>query len=181
MNSHHISDITLAGGDFAVTYTAEPDVFAFRRTMGLFATGVTVLMTKTPQGEAVCMTANAVASLSLEPMLLLVCVEKKANMAQHILEASGFSISILSEDQKTLSDYFAGRCDDEPVPHFVLKDWFGGPLLEGCVAGLGCTKTQIVSGGDHWIVIGQVDALYRPDDPPNPLLFYASQYRRLET
>lgn len=148
--------------------------------MGLFATGVTVLTTTTSEGELIGMTANAVASLSLDPMLLLVCVEKKANMASHLLRAPGFSICILSEDQAALSDYFAGRWAGERPPCFVLQEWIGGPLLEGCLAGLGCTKVQVVEGGDHWIVIGQVVALHRPDNPPGPLIFYGSQYRRLE-
>lgn len=160
--------------------TTPPGVLAFRQTMGLFATGVTVLMTMTSEGDPTGMTANAVASLSLDPMLLLVCVDKGANMASHILQASGFSICILSADQEALSDYFAGRRAGEQPPHFVLRGWIGGPLLEGCVAGLGCTKVQVLEGGDHWIVIGQIDALHRPDNPPEPLIFYGSQYRRLE-
>ena len=146
--------------------------------MGLFATGVTVLSTMTLKGEPISMTANAVASLSLEPMLLLVCVDKQANMALHILQASDFSICILSEQQEALSDYFAGRWKGDPPP-FVLRNWISGPLLEGCVAGLGCKKIEVHEGGDHWIVIGEVVVLSCSDSPPEPLVFYGSRYRRL--
>ncbi|MBN1312211.1 MAG: flavin reductase family protein [Anaerolineae bacterium] len=155
-----------------------PDVPAFRRAMGLFATGVTVVATTTPQGEPICMIANAVASLSLDPMLLLVCVDKRANMASHILQAPGFSICILSAEQEALSDYFAGRWRGEPPP-FVLKEWIGGPLLGGCIAGIGCEKVQVYEGGDHWIVIGQVTALHSQDSLPDPLIFYGRRYRYL--
>lgn len=157
----------------------QPDVPAFRRTMGLFATGVTVLTTTNSEGEPIGMTANAVASLSLDPMLLLVCVEKEANMASHILGAAGFSVCILGEDQMLLSDYFAGRLPLEPAPPFVLREWTGGPLLEGCIAAVSCMKYQVLEGGDHWIVLGEVVGLYRPEAHSNPLIFYDSQYRRL--
>lgn len=160
--------------------TSEPDVPAFRHTMGLFATGVTVLMTTTSEGEPIGMTANAVASLSLDPMLLLVCVDKKANMAPHILRASGFSICILGEHQAALSDYFAGRNLGEPPPRFVPREWIGGPLLEGCVAGLGCTKVQVIEGGDHWIVIGRVVAVDREEADLRPLVFFRGHYAGID-
>jgi len=156
-----------------------PDVSAFRQAMGLFATGVTVLATTAPQGEPIGMTANAVTSLSLDPMLLLVCIEKQANMASYILQGSGFSICILSAEQEILSDYFAGRWSGEQPPPFVLRPWIGGPLLEGCVAGIGCEKFQVYEGGDHWIVVGKVVALHRQDNSSEPLIFHGSQYRRL--
>jgi flavin reductase (DIM6/NTAB) family NADH-FMN oxidoreductase RutF len=157
-----------------------PDEQSFRQAMSLFATGVTVLMVKTLQGDPVGMTANAVASLSLNPMLLLVCVDKKANMAPHILRAAGFSVCILSQNQEEISNYFAGRLSADQRPPFNLVDWAGGPLLEGCMAGLGCTKVEVHEGGDHWIVIGRVVALHSANTPLEPLIFYGSRYRHLE-
>jgi flavin reductase (DIM6/NTAB) family NADH-FMN oxidoreductase RutF len=152
----------------------------FRQTMGLFATGVTVLATRTANGEVVGMTANAVASVSLDPMLMLVCVGKEARIVPYLLASEGFSFNILSAAQQRLSDYFASLWpDDEPAPTYAFKDWDGGPLLAGCVGAVGCSHHEICEGGDHWIVLGRVTALYRGGDTADPLLFFGGQYRQL--
>src|SRR5574341_975136 len=131
------------------------DAHAFRRAMSLFATGVTVLATDAGEGAPIGMTANAITSVSLNPLLLLVCVEKIANIAPHLLENDGFSLSILNENQADLSDFFAGRWRGASPPRFSFTDWQGGPLLADCVAAVGCRRYQVVEGGDHWIVIGE--------------------------
>ena len=155
-----------------------PDALAFRRTMGLFATGVAVLATITPENEPIGMTANAIASVSLEPMLLLVCVDKQARIAPHILKNPFFSLSFLNEDQAPLSDLFAGRWKGAPLD-FRFEPWGDTLRLAGCIAAVGCRRYQVLEGGDHWIIIGEVTALYRSDGTPAPLIFYSGQYRRL--
>ena len=134
----------------------------FRQTMALFGTGVTVMAVETPDGEIVGMTANAFTSVSLEPMLVLVCVGKKANIAPAVLEAEGFSLSILSEDQEDLSNFFAGIWDKEktPPPDFEFDAWHGAPRLKGAIGAIGCHVYDIHEGGDHWIVIGEVVGLH---------------------
>jgi flavin reductase (DIM6/NTAB) family NADH-FMN oxidoreductase RutF len=146
--------------------------------MGLFATGVGVLAVQQPDSKIVGMTANAITSVSLDPLLLLVCVEKVANIAGILLDSPGFSLSFLSDRQEVLSDYFAGRWQGDPPP-FSFETWNGGPLLAGCVAAIGCHTHTVLEGGDHWIVEGEVIALHRQVDAGDPLMFFASRYQRL--
>lgn len=155
------------------------NVAEFRRTAGLFATGVTVVATA--EGEQVHgMTANAVCSLSLEPMLMLVCINKQARLAGFLQEASGFSINILRHDQRALSVYFAGSWKEPTPPPLRFVPWQGGPRLEGCAAAVGCEVQSVLEGGDHWIAVGRVLALHRGVEPIKPLLFYAGRYGQLD-
>lgn len=155
------------------------DPRAFRQTIGLFATGVTVVAVDAG-GELHGMTANAVSSLSLDPLLVLVCVGKQARLADLLKQTNGFSINILRDDQQALSTFFAGGWKDAAPPPFRFVPWQGGPRLEGCAAALGCALYRIVEGGDHWIVIGQVMALHQGVEPRHPLLFYGGRYGRLD-
>ena len=163
--------------------TTSLDPRAYRNTMGLFATGVTVVSTQV--GETVHgMTANAVTSLSLEPMLLLVAVGKKTRLATLLPQATGFTVNILRADQEALSTFFAGAWH-QPTPPFRFVPWdtrpeLGTIRLEGVLAALGCTLHRLVDGGDHWIVQGQVVALHQGIEPRLPLLFYGGRYRQLD-
>jgi flavin reductase (DIM6/NTAB) family NADH-FMN oxidoreductase RutF len=149
--------------------------------MGRFATGVTVLTVQTGDGETVAMTANAITSVSLNPLLLLVCVGKQATIAPHILEAESFAFSFLNEDQEELSSYFAGIWHEQtPPPSFTFMEWGDNVLLEGSIAGIACEPYQIIEGGDHWIVIGRATALHRPEHSGKPLIFYNGLYRQLK-
>ena len=150
----------------------------FRNTIGLFATGVAVIVSG--DGDSVrAMTANAVTSLSLDPMLLVVCVHKKAHLAEMLQAGNGFSVNILRQEQKDLSNYFAGGWHEEEPPFFQFVPWQGASRLEGSLASVGCQLHQLLEGGDHWLVIGEVVALYQADDVQNPLLFYAGRYQEI--
>jgi flavin reductase (DIM6/NTAB) family NADH-FMN oxidoreductase RutF len=156
----------------------------FRSTIGLFATGVTVIAAgHTQAGEARhihALTANSVTSLSLDPPLLLFGLGRHTRMVPELREAGTFVVNILREGQQPLSNYFAGRWPDAPPPPFRFEPWEGGPRLAGCLAALACRVEAWLDGGDHWIVIGRVLALHRGDEPLRPLLFYAGAYRRLD-
>lgn len=152
----------------------------FRRAIGAFATGVTVVATDVG-GEVHAMTANAISSLSIDPLLVLVCVGKRARMSAFLESTNGFSINILREENRALSDYFAGGWKEEAPPPFRFIHWEGGPRLEGCLAAIGCQTHELVEGGDHWIVIGKVVALHQGIEPRHPLLFYGGRYSRLDT
>ncbi len=154
------------------------DTQQFRRTIGLFATGVTVIATETPE-DIHAMTANAVTSLSLDPLLVLVCIGKRARMAEILVREARFSINILRQEQQALSTFFAGSWRETKAPPFRFVHWNGRPRLEGCLAALGCECHQTVDGGDHWIVIGRVVELYQGIEPQLPLLFYRGRYGRL--
>jgi flavin reductase (DIM6/NTAB) family NADH-FMN oxidoreductase RutF len=151
----------------------------FREVMGLFATGVTVIAAES-EGEIHGMTANAVTSVSLNPILVLACVNKQAMMADILSKKKEFSINILRDDQQALSTYFAGAWLEDPTPPFRFVPWEGRPRLEGCAAALGCRVWNMIDGGDHWVILAIVLAMHRGIDPIRPLLFYGGEYGRLD-
>ncbi len=156
--------------------TLDPRVF--RRTMGLFATGVTVVAARTADG-VVAMTANAVSSVSLDPLLVLVCVDHRARLAGHLAVGLPFSINLLRDEQEVLSRYFGGGWRDHPAPEFRFEVWDAAPRLIGALAAIRCDVDRLYDGGDHHILVGAVRSLVEGPDPWNPLLFYAGRYRRL--
>lgn len=156
------------------------DELEFRRTMGQFATGVAVLAVRAPDGEIIGMTANAITSVSLDPMLVLICVDKRANICRVLEAVDRFTLSFLSETQEPLSHYFAGLWNPEmPAPGFNFSDWEGGPRLAGTLGAVGCRHYDILDGGDHWIVLGEVTHTWRADDGGMPLIFFGGGYHRL--
>jgi flavin reductase (DIM6/NTAB) family NADH-FMN oxidoreductase RutF len=156
-----------------------PDVRRFRDTIGLFATGVTVVVAHAG-GEVLAMTANAVASLSLDPMLVMFCPGKKSKVAQHVADLSGFSINILRQDQETLSTFFAGGWKETAPPPYRLVESRCAPRLEGCLASIECEPWQVIEVGDHWMVIGHVLELHTGIPPHRPLLFHSGRYRHVD-
>jgi flavin reductase (DIM6/NTAB) family NADH-FMN oxidoreductase RutF len=154
------------------------DPHDFRQVMGLFATGVTVVATML-EGEPHGMTANAITSVSLDPLLVLVCINNKLSMVEYIRQTQCFSISILREDQEPLSNYFAQLWKEPTPPPYRFAQWEGGLRLEGCLASLGCVLHGIYDGGDHRIVVARVMALYHGEQPYRPLLFYGGRYEKL--
>lgn len=157
---------------------APVDALRFRRIMGRFATGVTVVGAE-QGGEVHGMTANAVTSVSLDPLLVLVCIARQARMMRFVERSGGFSVNILSHDQEALSRYFAGSWGSASPPEFRFVPWEGGPRLVGALGALGCRVERLVEAGDHWIALGRVEALHEGDPGAEPLLFYGGQYRRL--
>lgn len=146
----------------------------FRRTIGMFATGVTVITAR--DGELIHgMTANSVTSVSLDPLLVLVCVDRRARMAGIIGAAGRFAINVLGEQQEAISRHFAGRPDNGLHVPFDMLD--GVPTIRGTLARISCTIDQQLDGGDHLIVIGRVDAIARADG--KPLLYFAGHYRQI--
>ena len=151
--------------------TTDPD--AFRRVMSTFATGVTV-MTSLDGDEPHGMTANAVSSVSLDPMLVLVCVAHDADMCEVVRGAGVFGLSILGADRADLSDHFAdpARAKGEAGFHDVAThhQQSGVPLLTDALATLDCRVWATYDGGDHDIVVGEV--LHADTTDPAPALGY---------
>lgn len=156
------------------------DPRAFRQTLGLFVTGVTVIAMEV-DGSIRALTANSFTSLSLNPPLVLFCLGKGTKAGQGVGQLREFSVNILSQEQRALSNYFAGSWKgSEPPPFtFTRVEGEGGPRLDGCVATLGCTVNAVHEGGDHWIVVGQVVTLHRSDLPRAPLVFFSGHYSTL--
>jgi flavin reductase (DIM6/NTAB) family NADH-FMN oxidoreductase RutF len=154
------------------------DLRAYRDTVGLFATGVTVVAAGTGH-EVHGMTANAFTSLSLDPPLVLVCFGRKAKITDHIGRAGAFTVNLLRADQIALSRFFAGAWDDSTRPPFRFIHGTEGPRLEGALGTIGCRLEHRLDGGDHWIVVGRVESLVRGLEPLYPLVFFRGSYREL--
>src|SRR5262245_37574340 len=131
------------------TSKSAPTARRFRDTMGLFATGVAVVITEV-DGEAHGMTVSSVASVSLDPLMVRFCPGKQTRMAQYVERLSGFTINVLRHEQQALSTYFAGGWRENEPPPYRLVPSRSAPRLEGCLASLDCTKQQIIEAGDHW-------------------------------
>ena len=151
----------------------------FRKTAGLFATGVVIVVTQIEE-QVHAMTANAVSSLSLEPMMMLFCPSKRARWSQHLPQMKRFTLNVLREEQQALSSYFAGAWKDAPAPPFRFVASPAGPRLQGSLACIGCESERIIDAGDHWIVVGRVMSLHHGISPQRPLLFFAGKYRALD-
>jgi flavin reductase (DIM6/NTAB) family NADH-FMN oxidoreductase RutF len=148
---------------------------AFRRTLGMFATGVTVLTTRV--GEQVHgMTANAFMSVSLRPPLVLISIDRRARMGALLHEGTRFGVSVLEARQTGLSDRFAGRVADDP-PEATFEVVHETPLVEGALAHLVARVVRSYWGGDHSLFLGQVEFARYGDG--RPLLFHGGRYERL--
>lgn len=150
----------------------------YRDAIGRFATGVTVVVAGSDD-DVRGMTANAVTSVSLDPVMLLFCPAKESRISKYCEAGAPFTVNILSAEQESTSNHFAGA-DMAPDSGFV--DWpeaDGPPRIEGCIAALACKIRDIYDGGDHWIVLGEVAELYQGENDDDPLLFYAGTYRLL--
>ena len=148
----------------------------FRDVMGHFATGVTVVTATGPDGP-VGMTANAVCSLSLDPLLALVCFDNGARTLRVVREQRRFGINVLAGGQEDLARLFASKAPEDEkfagVQHTVHD---GIPVIEGTLAWVGCTLQQLVPGGDHTIGIGAVIAAEKASEH-DPLVWYRGVYR----
>ncbi|MDX1619948.1 MAG: flavin reductase family protein [Nitriliruptorales bacterium] len=155
-----------------------PDPDRFRAVMSRFATGVSV-MTSCGEGLPHGMTANAVASVSLEPLLVLVCVERDTVMAAMIEESGVFALSFLPAGRKDLSEHFAdpGRPVGDEQFEAVKTDTAttGAPILHGAVGWVECEVWNTYDGGDHVIVVGEVVDL-GTDSDEHALLYFRSAY-----
>jgi flavin reductase (DIM6/NTAB) family NADH-FMN oxidoreductase RutF len=153
----------------------EIDDRLFRNAMGSFATGVTVITTEV-ESEIHGMTANAFMSISLNPKLVAVSVDEKANMLEHIKEARKFAVNILSADQKEVSMQFAGQNKEDVEVSFVTYQEL--PTIENSLAVVTCEVQSEIVVGDHTIFIGQVTGVKL--EAHDPLLFSKGQYRELQ-
>jgi flavin reductase (DIM6/NTAB) family NADH-FMN oxidoreductase RutF len=148
---------------------------AFRRTLGMFATGVTVLTTRV--GEQVHgMTANAFMSVSLQPPLVLVSIDRRARMGALLHQGTRFGVSVLEARQTGLSDRFAGRLEADP-PEATFEVVHETPLVEGALAHLVAQVVRSYWGGDHSLFLGQVE--FARYGEGRPLLFHGGRYERL--
>jgi flavin reductase (DIM6/NTAB) family NADH-FMN oxidoreductase RutF len=155
------------------------DSASFRQTVAQFATGVTVIATERG-GSVHAMTANSFTSLSLSPPLVLFCAGKQTKMSVRVREAERFAVNILARGQEDVSSYFAGAWRQPEPPPFSFETWAAVPRLAGCAGVLACDVHAVHEGGDHWIIIGRVVHVARPDPPVMPLVVCGGRYLGLE-
>jgi flavin reductase (DIM6/NTAB) family NADH-FMN oxidoreductase RutF len=154
------------------------DPARFRSVVGRFASGVTIVTTRDEAGVDHGMTVSAFCSLSLEPPLVLVCIERIAEMHDVLVSASDFAVNILASGQESVSRRFAERMADRFDGIGFGRGLSGAPLLHGTLAHVECRVKKRLNGGDHSIFIGEViDAEARFD---RPLLYYRGGYAQLE-
>lgn len=149
----------------------------FRQMLGRFATGVTVLTSRMPNGEPIGMTANSLASVSLVPPLVLVSVEKGHDMHSAMEKGTHYVFNILSSDQEALSRRFAAAEPDRFKGVSYRETERGIVILDGVVAHIECEKQAAVPGGDHTIFVGLVIGGDVTDK--RPLLYYRGGYAGL--
>jgi 3-hydroxy-9,10-secoandrosta-1,3,5(10)-triene-9,17-dione monooxygenase reductase component len=151
-----------------------PDPELFREVFGRFATGVAVITGAAPTGSG-GMTANALCSLSLDPLLALVCFENRARTLPIVRDAGRFGVNILANGQKDLAGVFASKLPEaeklENVEHHFEH---GVPIIDGSIAWAACDLRELIAGGDHTIAIGEVVGLGLGDG--DPLLWFAGRY-----
>jgi flavin reductase (DIM6/NTAB) family NADH-FMN oxidoreductase RutF len=153
----------------------------FRKAMGSFATGVTII-TLDLEGEVQGMTANAFSSVSLDPPLLLVCVDHSARTHAHMHAKKRFGINILAEHQREISEYYARpvhtheRAEEAAGARFD-RTAQGTPILHGALAYLECRLQSAEEAGDHTVFIAEVeDVVVRQGEP---LLYFRGRYRKM--
>ncbi|MBI2723648.1 MAG: flavin reductase family protein [Chloroflexi bacterium] len=156
------------------------DPLEFRNIIGHFATGVTVITTAAGD-QLQGMTANSVTSLSLDPVMVLICVEKTTHTHKVREESGCFTINVLGEHQEEVSRVFARRGEPETdslrgQPYRLGPT--GSPILEDCLAYLECKVADVLDGGDHSIFLGEVMHEGIVNDV-KPLLFYRGRYRSM--
>jgi 3-hydroxy-9,10-secoandrosta-1,3,5(10)-triene-9,17-dione monooxygenase reductase component len=154
------------------------DPSEFRRILGHWASGVAVISTVTPAGEPRGLTASAVASVSLEPPLVLACVERGADTYGAILDAGFFAVSMLPQSAESLARRFASEDASGKfagVAHH--PEVTGAPILDAALAWVDCRLYAEYDGGDHGIFVGAVVAGDAHEG--EPLVYYRSGYHRL--
>jgi 3-hydroxy-9,10-secoandrosta-1,3,5(10)-triene-9,17-dione monooxygenase reductase component len=153
----------------------------FRRVLGHFCTGVTVITTQDEAGPA-GFTCQSFAALSLTPPLVSFSVSRDSTTWPRIRSAGTFAVNVLAADQQQLCLRFAaGGTDKFAGAHWEPAPFTGAPLLDGTVAWVDCAVAAVHPGGDHWIVLGEVRALHAPEAAPGALLFSRGSFHRSHT
>jgi flavin reductase (DIM6/NTAB) family NADH-FMN oxidoreductase RutF len=149
----------------------------FRQALGHFASAVTVVTTKLADGEATGITVTAFSSLSLSPPLVLVCIDHRARLHDQLPVGGCFAVNILAENQEAISRRFASSEPDRfrDVGHTTGAT--GCPLIQDAIAAIECKIVERLPGGDHTIVVGEVEAATIHEG--KPLLYFRGGYAQL--
>jgi flavin reductase (DIM6/NTAB) family NADH-FMN oxidoreductase RutF len=146
----------------------------FRQALGRFASGVTVVTCKSDAGNPLGLTVSAFSSLSLEPPLVLICIDTRASVYEDLKEGSFFAVNVLAQDQESVSRRFASRDTDRFKGLGYREGKTGAPLIDGALAFIECRLVHSCPGGDHTIFVGQVESSEVNDG--KPLLYFRGGY-----
>lgn len=154
----------------------------FRKVMGSFPTGITVLTVEREPGQVHGMTANSLTSVSLDPLLILVCIDQDARLLSYLKAQRRFGVNILNDTQQQISEHFA-KPQQDPADEARLGVQFqwtetGIPLLADALAHIGCNVVAQYMSGDHTIFVGEVESMELKDG--EPLVYQRGKYRRLQ-
>src|SRR5262245_53168865 len=149
----------------------------FRQVMGNFATGITVVTTRDGSGTPYGLTVNSFTSVSLNPLLVLVCLDNRLSGLQAFKNSKHFGVSILSAQQEDLSRIFAKK-DSERPSSIYFEGKLGIPLLKNSLAVMECQVVEVYMAGDHQIFLGEVKAAEVMEQDP-PILYFRGKYQRL--
>ena len=153
----------------------------FREVMGHFATGVTLVSGVRPDGTAVGLTANAVASISLEPALLMVSVDRESSSLPVLLESGRFAVSVLRAEHNLLARRFSAMAPEDRFDGLPLRNAGSGvPILDDCLAWIDCRMWKVVEAGDHLILLGEVVGC-GAGDPGPPLIFFRGEFGTVDS
>jgi len=152
-----------------------PDLF--RQVMGNFATGITVVTTNDVHGRPYGLTVNSFTSVSLDPVLILVCLDNKLSGLQAFKNSKHFGVSILSEHQEDMSRMFAKK-DSERPPTIYFEGKLGIPLVQNSIATMECETVAVHEAGDHQIFVGQVHHA-EVHVQNHPLLYFRGKYQKV--
>jgi len=153
------------------------DTAELRRVMGHFATGVAIITTRDVDGKPYGLTANALCSVSLDPPLLLICVDKRAESHPALARSGLFAVNILGHGHEDLSRRFAVSGGDKFVEISHREGRTGVPVLDGVLGVVECRVVAVHDAGDHTIYLGRIEHLEASEG--DPLLFFRGKYRRL--
>ena len=153
------------------------DAASFRRAMGQFATGVTVVTTRDAAARPLGLTVSAFCAVSLDPPLVLVCIDHRSEANRGLRESGVFAVSVLEETQEAVSRRFAAPGSGKLEGFDFVKGDLGLPLVPGAVAHVECEVRSFHEEGDHAVWVGQVRAA--STRPGQPLLHHAGAYRKL--
>lgn len=156
------------------------DERSFRKLMGCFATGVTVVTAEDPKLGSVGITINSLTSVSLKPPLVLFCLEKKAHLYPVFSRSKMFAVNILAETQESVSRYFADYRHHKKPEKLWARPRKNCPILQSTLGWAVCRKVAAYKGGDHMIFLGEVMELGRHSGQPKPLLYFHSRYKKLQ-
>ena len=154
------------------------DASAFRRALGQFATGVTIVTTRDAHGQPMGLTVNAFSSVSLDPPLVLVCIDRRSETHDGFEASHVFGISVLREDQEHFSQRFSQSGREKFAARDLHLGEVGVALVPGALAHIECRVVSATQAGDHTIYVGEVVRLAVAAG--QPLLFHASEYGRLD-